>query len=92
MYMDFLNSSNGKDIHIIFSYNNWDDYSYKSTFNVLGWSNHKFVYLSDCFKFMKVEKNASYSNILNEMQTDNILNHEFIYGRQSRKPMNSFMG
>lgn len=88
MYIDFLNNSNDKDIHIIFSYDNWDDYSYKSTFNVLGWSNHKFVYLSDCIKFMKAEKNASYSNILKKMRTDNILNCEFMFNDDTLKQNN----
>lgn len=79
-YINSLNTSdNDKDVHIIFKYDKWDDYSYQSTFDVMGWSNHKLVYLSNYFKFMKVEKKASYSNIVEEMKKDDILNREFTF-------------
>lgn len=87
-YIRQLDINNDQDVHIIFEYDNWDDYTYKSTFNVSGWTNHKLMYLSNYFKIMKIERNISYHSILERMQTDKILNREFVFNDSTLKENN----
>lgn len=87
-YIRQLNANNDPNVHIIFEHDNWDDFTYKSTFNISGWANHKLMYLSDYFKIMKIEKKISYHNILEKMQADKVLNREFSFNDSTLKTNN----